>query len=54
MLAEYILDFGGMPEAAAAGIRIGYTVLLWISALLTVLSGVIYMKDNAKFVDTKK
>ena len=54
MLAEYILDFGGMPEAAAAGIRIGYTVLLWISALLTVLSGVIYMKDNAKSVDTKK
>lgn len=29
-------------------------VLLWISALLTVISGVIYVVDNAKFIDFRK
>ena len=28
--------------------------LLWISAILTVISGVIYLKDNAKFINYKE
>ena len=29
-------------------------VLLWVSALLTIISGVIYVVDNAKFIDFRK
>ena len=30
------------------------TGLLWISAILTVISGAIYLKDNAKFINYKE
>lgn len=29
-------------------------VLLWVSAILTIVSGVIYLKDNMKFIDPSK
>ncbi len=34
--------------------RIAGALLMWISAILTVISGVIYVIDNAKFIDPKK
>lgn len=34
--------------------RIGSSVLLWISAVLCIISGVIYMIDNKEFVDPSK
>ncbi len=34
--------------------RIGTSVLLWVSAILCIISGVIYMLDNKEFVDPSK
>ena len=41
---------GGIYEI----LRIFGALLMWISAILTIISGVIYVIDNAKFVDPKK
>lgn len=35
-------------------VNVSGVVLLWVSALLTVISGVIYVVDNAKFIDFRK
>lgn len=35
-------------------VNVSGVVLLWASALLTVISGVIYVVDNAKFIDFRK
>lgn len=34
--------------------RLGAACIMWISAILTIISGIIYVIDNAKFVDPKK
>lgn len=54
LLVEYVVSFGGVPADLSALLRGIYSAVLVISGLLTVVSGVIYMVDNAKFVDTKK
>lgn len=54
LLVEYVVSFGGVPVDLSALLRGIYSAVLVISGLLTVVSGVIYMVDNAKFVDTKK
>lgn len=51
--AEIFIDiFGG--ELFAAILRTGTDLLLWVSAILTIISGAIYLVDNASFVDTNK
>ena len=36
------------------GFSIAFNVLLWLSALFTVVSGVIYLKDGFKYIDSSK
>lgn len=54
----FLLAFGWVssefPKIPAAIVNSGWylgTALLWISAVLTVISGVIYVKENASFID---
>lgn len=53
IFCEYILSLGALASAAGI-IRAVYSGALWISAALTVISGVIYVMDNRKFVDPSK
>lgn len=54
LAAEYVLSFDALSAGAASLLRGVYSAVLVLSGLLTVVSGAIYMVDNAKFVDTKK
>lgn len=40
--------------ALPLGFMIAFNVLLWLSALFTVVSGVIYLKDGFKYIDSSK
>lgn len=51
---EAFADLFPKLEALANIFRIGTSVLLWISAILCIISGVIYMLDNKEFVDPSK
>lgn len=54
MAAEYMISFDGLSAGVETALRIGYSVVLWIAALLTVISGVIYVVDNRQFINTYK
>lgn len=43
-----------LTELAYEILRLVGVCAMWISAILTVISGVIYVIDNAKFIDPKK
>ena len=43
-----------LPLVVLKAFDIAFNVMLWISVLLTALSGVIYIKDGFKFIDTTK
>lgn len=51
---EAFADLFPKLEALSNIFRIGTSVLLWISAILCIISGVIYMLDNKEFVDPSK
>lgn len=53
MLLEYILDLFSLGGAAALAIDVIIQLLIWISVLLTVISGLIYIKDNIEFIKEK-
>ena len=42
------------PEKMFPAMNIVNSSLLWISAVLTVISGIIYIKDNFKFIKNAK
>ena len=58
LLNGYILELSSMNILSVPGaeniIPIIDTVLLWISGVLTVISGVIYIKDNFGFIKNAK
>lgn len=55
LLAYYIIGLGVLPEVWNATILpVATSVLLWISAIFAVISGVIYLLDNKEFVDPSK
>ena len=54
MAAEYVIGLDLLPQAAVGPVRIVYTAVLWISAVLTVGSGITYLVDNRKFIDHRK
>lgn len=54
-LAYYAVgDFSALPEILADVLYVLSAVLLWISAGMTVLSGLIYLRDNAGFINTNR
>lgn len=59
IFAEYVLSFSavqklGCYELLQSGNHVITTVLLWISALLTVISGAVYLVQNGKFLTSQK
>lgn len=58
LINGYLLELSAMGvlniSDGAGVIRIIDLVLLWISALLTVISGIIYIKDNFGFIKNAK
>ncbi len=43
-----------LPDVLVFGLHVALTVLLWVSAVLTVISGVIYLWQNRTAIDPKK
>ena len=54
ILGQYILSLVSGVGALNTVVNIVTKVSLWISAVLTVISGVVYMVQNAKFIDPQK
>ena len=54
MAFEYFINAFSIVGPLAGAMRIVYNILLWVSAILAVISGVIYFWDNRSFIDTKK
>ena len=54
LFALWLMKEGVVPFAVSNIINICGVALLWISAVLTIISGVIYVVDNAKFIDFRK
>lgn len=59
IFAEYVLSFQVVQKLSCfkllqTGNNIVTTVLLWISALLTVISGTVYLVQNGKFLTSQK
>ncbi len=46
---EWLIGLGFVPSGVAAGLRIFDDVLLWIAAVLSVLSGINYLLANKEF-----
>lgn len=44
----------GLSGSIYEVLRLFGALLMWVSAILTIISGVIYVVDNAKFIDPKK
>ncbi len=53
-LTGLLADFNVLPEFISQNIWILYEVLIWASAVMTIISGVIYVKDTRKVVDFSK
>ena len=54
LLAYYVMGVVAMPAAVISVLSVMTSVLLWISAIFAVISGIIYLLDNKEFVDPSK
>ncbi|MBQ3005615.1 MAG: CDP-diacylglycerol--glycerol-3-phosphate 3-phosphatidyltransferase [Clostridia bacterium] len=53
-LTGLLADFNVLPVFISQNIWILYEVLIWAATLMTIISGVIYIKDTRKVVDFSK
>lgn len=53
LAVEWIGPAFRLPSAFFRYLELGGTCLLWISAILTVVSGIIYVVENAEFINYK-
>lgn len=53
ILSEYLISTG-IAAGFSGQIRSFCSVVLWVSTLLTIISGVIYVKDNRQFISIRK
>ena len=51
---ETLQGIFSVPTAVSEVLMVVYNVILWISTIFAVVSGVIYMKDSFEFVDPSK
>lgn len=51
---QYFLSFFADPGPLVTGITVITNIALWVSAVLTVISGVIYVMQNKKYIDPQK
>lgn len=54
ILGQYIISLVGENAVLNTSVNIVTNTVLWISAVLTVISGVVYVIQNKKFIDPKK
>jgi len=54
MAFEYFISVFEITGTLACAMRIVYDICLWASAILAVISGVIYFWDNRSYINTKK
>lgn len=47
---EYVISFGILSPAFCGALQVIYNVALWFSAVMTILSGVIYAVQNREFI----
>ena len=52
--SQYFLSIFNAPELVVSIVNIATDVVLWVSAILTVISGVVYVDQNKQFIDPKK
>lgn len=50
---EYLISFEGFPVAAAGPLRTVYSVVIWVSVAMTVLSGAAYLGKNRSYLNSK-
>ena len=51
---EYIISLNVLSAGFNSGLRVVYSVFLWISAVLAIISGVQYFIRNKQYLDIKK
>ncbi len=54
IFGQYLLSLFENAAVLETCVNVVTNVTLWISAVLTVISGVVYMVQNAKFIDPEK
>ena len=54
LASQYFLTLFTVSPVVTGAVNILTDVVLWISAFLTVMSGIIYVKQNKDFIDPKK
>lgn len=54
LASQYFLSIFNAPELVVSIVNIATDVVLWVSAILTVISGVVYVDQNKQFIDPKK
>ena len=54
IVVEYIISLGVLNDEACSTLGYAVSGFLWISAGLTIISGVLYLIENLEFVDYKK
>ncbi len=54
LASQYFLSLFTVPELVVSIVNIATDVVLWVSAVLTVISGVVYVNQNKQFIDPKK
>ena len=53
MAFEWFISFGILPQLVCDIMVILYTALIWISTIMAVISGVIYVWQNKEYIKTK-
>ena len=54
IIIELINNSKLLPDSFVTPLKVIYSVLLWICAVLTLIAGVTYLVQNKQFIDTKK
>ena len=54
LASQYLMSVVTPADAALLAITVITDVVLWVSAALTVISGLTYVKENKQFIDPKK
>ena len=54
LASQYFLSLFAVPAIVVTIVTVLTDVVLWVSAVLTVISGVVYVNQNKQFIDPKK
>ena len=54
LASQYLISIVNLPQTLQNAVTIITDIVLWASALLTVISGAVYVKQNSGFIDPTK